>query len=1299
MELSAIVTLPVLAVRENAILRLRDWFEAAEVRYPCLSPLKEAYESAMVKFWDAFDGSGAAVRGSMTPLSIIDTATTLFRPMLDATTVEVATVEEERDQQTLAIPCINFCFMWACIGPMAAETADERERRVRVSDWWRHESRRHLNVSYPEEGLVLEYRPEPDTGQPLAWSTFVRDFVMPPPRPAETDSLNSAFVSTARLEALRFVSHLSLQAGRHVTIAGATASGKSRLLQEIIETHPESSGGANTAVVVHAHGCLRLRPQILWEKLVKHLECPSGLTYEPCGHYKRLVCVVDDVDATSPPPFMAHRDECEVLRNSTLGTGGAAAVASTSAAPYPAAYSLNASGPSDGTTLAEADFDSGRTSSTIGLIRQMAMEGFIFERDGGSMLTRTRKVHNVTMLMSASMIGGSNKGCVALRPEIARHCTVLSCVAPDTTECERLFSTLLATHAMSAQEPRGLLVGRRSVPPTLNTSQPLDPVARERAPWCLPLVRSTIEAHNSLRSKFIPTPDRIAYGFDLRDIATIITSLARLVKPRVATTTVVRCWASLMHAIYALRISSEADLLRFRTVMQDVTRKQFSLNILPRSAALPLWIHPKLLGEDVTFVFQDGIHGGLLYNSKIFETSQTDVLGAEAASSNAARPKVSTMASERTLADDEAAEAVEMPLEPARKEDVAVAELRLLSALHSSYIDCHVRYEGFALHLRAAHLPVLTHLVASLRNRGVRPNPLVIGGCAADVIRLTAQIAGSEVVFADQLTEPGGEERFKSTLVDLIMRAGTREERVIFALALDQCSEAILSPLTSFITAGEISDLLSPDNMVAVSTLTQPRVLAAGLQPSLTNAWRYFKEAMRRNLRVVLYLPPWGPTAKSQLQRLLAYSPSILSCLNVVLWPACSSDDLLAMAQERVVKLAPSPKSAGDLEEYLAPLLTAMHKSVLECVGQPLAYCDMEMLRHVSATDFSLFVKQAAALILAQWRNNEAKIVRMHRGVELTHRAERRVQQLQENRGSLEGVLQEKEAITSRLLAQLGRDVAALRKTKQALALEHQRLDDQKNATPARQADYQKMLDGLRTLTDHMRRLVASVNDSDIKEMQLLARPPQAVEAVFQAILLIVTEGALLDESDLAWRTGGKRLCSDVKRFRATLANCERQTISSERLEDVTAILEDGSLAQWQSEGPAFGGTMESELQEESAAAELSVVEQDGLAKSPANEPPMATEAADGGLSEEAEGGSRISTRKPSLYPPDSAAGDAARRARRMAAQFQDSDHVPAVVSRLYVWAKTAVDLHIYLNERARPLEEEYRAFERSVTR
>jgi energy-coupling factor transporter ATP-binding protein EcfA2 len=1294
-ELSAVVALPVLAVRENAILRLRGWFEAAEIRYPCLSPLKEAYESVMVKFWDAFDGSGAAVRGSMTPLSTIETATTLFHPMLDATTVEVATVEEERDQQSLAIPCINFCFMWACLGPMAAETADERERRIRVSDWWRHESRRYLKVSYPDEGLVLEYRPEPDTGQLLAWSTFVRDFVMPPPRPAETDSLNSAFVSTARLEALRFVSHLSLQAGRHVTIAGATASGKSRLLQEIIETHPESSGGANTAVVVHAHGCLRLRPQILWEKLVKHLECPSGLTYEPCGHYKRLVCVVDDVDATSPPPFMAHRDECEVLRTSTLGTGSVPAVASASATLHSTAHTLNAAGPLDGTTLAEADFDSGRTSSTIGLIRQMAMEGFIFERDGGSMLTRTRKVHNVTMLMSASMVGGSNKGCVALRPEIARHCTVLSCITPDTTECERLFSTLLATHAMSAQEPRGLLVGRRSVPPTLNTSQPLDPVARERAPWCVPLVRSTIEAHNSLRSKFIPTPDRIAYGFDLRDIATIITSLARLVKPRVATTTVVRCWASLMHAIYALRISSEADLLRFRTVMQDVTRKQFSLNILPRSAALPLWIHPKLLGEDVTFVFQNGIHGGLLYNSKMLEISQTEVLGTEAVSSSGARQKMST--GERNLADDEAAEAVEMPLEPARKEDMAAAELRLLSALHSSYIDCHVRYEGFALHLRAAHLPVLTHLVASLRNRGVRPNPLVIGGSAADVIRLTAQIAGSEVVFADQLTEPGGEERFKSTLVDLIMRAGTREERVIFALALDQCSEAILSPLTSFITAGEISDLLSPDNMVAVSTLTQPRVLAAGLQPSLTNAWRYFKEAMRRNLRVVLYLPPWGPTAKSQLQRLLAYSPSILSCLNVVLWPACSSDDLLAMAQERVSKLAPSPKSAGDLEEYLAPLLTAMHKSVLECVSQPLAYCDMEMLRHVSATDFSLFVKQAAALILAQWRNNEAKIVRMQRGVELTHRAERRVQHLQENRGNLEGVLQEKEAITSRLLAQLGRDVAALRKTKQALALEQQRLDEQKNTAPSREADYQKMLDGLRTLTDHMRRLVASVNDSDIKEMQLLARPPQAVEAVFQAILLLVTEDTLVDESDLAWRTGGKRLCSDVKRFRATLANCERQSIAPERLEDVTATLEDGSLAQWQSEGPAIGRVIEDELQEEPAVAELSAMEQDGSAKTTAMEPPTAKEAAE--LSEEAEDSSRIGTRKPSLYQPDSAAGDATRRARRMAAQFQDSDHVPAVVSRLYVWAKTAVDLHIYLNERARPLEEEYRAFERSVTR
>lgn len=825
-----------------------------------------------------------------------------------------------------------------------------------------------------------------------------------------------------------------------------------------------------------------------------------------------------------------------------------------------------------------------------------------------------------------------------------------------------------------------LLPNSLSVPPSLPLS------VTPSHPLSLPFLSPSL----------LPSPLSIPLSspsFDLRDITTVVTSLARLLKPRVATNTVVRCWASLMHAVYALRMPNEADLLRFRTVLQDITRKQFSLNILPRTVQLPLWVHPKLLGEDTSFVFQEGIHGGLLHARMPTEANtSTDTAANSATATTAAAVDASTPE------DTE----VKITLEPVTESSGkagSIAGLRLLSALHSSYTDCHVRYAGFALHLRAAHLPVLTQLVASLRNRGCRPNPLLVGEAAADVIRLTAQIAGSEVVFADQLQQPGGHARFRTTLVDLIMRAGTREERVIFALPLDQCDPEVLSPLASFITAGEISDLLSPDNMVAVSTLTQPRVLAAGLQPSLSNAWRYFKEAMRRNLRVVLYLPPWGPHVRGQLHGLLAYSPSMLSCLNVVIWPACAQGDLFEMAQEHVDKLLPAPRSAGDLEEYLGPLLTAMHQSVLDCVAHPAASVDAEMLRHVSATDFDLFVRQAAALIRAQWQSSRTKIVRMQRGVELTHRAETRVRQLQNNRGDLEGVLREKEAITTRLLAQLGRDAAALRKSKAALATEQQRLDDQRAALPEREREYRAMLSTLRGYTNRLRRLVASIADADVKELQSLARPPQSVEAALQAVLLLVNEANQLDESDLAWRTGGKRLCSDIKRFRATLAQCETRTLPASRLEDVTLTLEDESVSAWattagsvSAEAGAADTTRNAtgddalDTAGNDGTANVSPLppnsaEADSQAPTATHESPESSEAQNADVAENADTGGE----------------QAARRARRIAAKLQESDHVPTVVPRLVQWASTAVELHTYLNNVARPLEEQYKQFDANI--
>lgn len=698
----------------------------------------------------------------------------------------------------------------------------------------------------------------------------------------------------------------------------------------------------------------------------------------------------------------------------------------------------------------------------------------------------------------------------------------------------------------------------------------------------------------------------------------------------------------------------------FRTVLQDTTRKYFSLNLLPRHLPLPLWIHPKLLGEDTSFVSQDHIFGGLLPSGAALGAATKAVLGPG--------PLFDSMG------------------------------LRFLAALQPSYMDCHVRYPGFALHLRTAHLPALAYLVSSLRDRGVRPNPLLIGEAAVDVVRLTAQVAGSEVVFGEGLQQPGGQARFRNLLVDLIMRAGTRDERVIFALPLHQCDNTILSPLVSFMMAGEISDLLSPDNMVAVSTLTQPRVLAAGLQPSLANAWRYFKEAMRRNLRIVLYLPPWGSDTRNQVQRLLAYSPAMLSSLNVVLWPACDEDDLFFIAQEQVGQLVPAPPTAGDVQEYLGPLLTALHKSVLGCAHHAVAAGkDADVLRHVSATDFDLFVRQSVALIIAQWRKGHEKIVRLQRGVELTQKAESRVQHLRATRGNLEAVLQEKAAITTRLLAQLGRDMAAMQKTKETLASQQTALEEQRKASQQQELQYQSMLQRLSAHAARLQRLIASITDADIKELQLLTRPPASVEAVFQALLLLVHEGTKNNEAaEFVWRTGGKRLCSDVKRFRATLASCETRTVSENRLKEVEQVLDEDALQDWmriplsdvdESHAAVFQTLMVTDVEDDviELAGGSDGTAGGGAAGGAAGASAAAMSSSGSGASIAASGG----------------AGGSGPRSRRLPQHLQDAppDRTPTVVPRLVLWVRAAVELHRFMNDEARPLESAYKKFQDQVIR
>ena len=166
----------------------------------------------------------------------------------------------------------------------------------------------------------------------------------------------------------------------------------------------------------------------------------------------------------------------------------------------------------------------------------------------------------------------------------------------------------------------------------------------------------------------------------------------------------------------------------------------------------------------------------------------------------------------------------------------------LKETLSHYFMDSEGRISTFQLRLPGAFVGTIAEIVDHLRHAKYRTNLLLRMPRVKDIISLCASLSSFEVVFAEDMGEHA---RVRSQFVDLVMRAGTRDEKIIYAVSLSECPKLLLAMLSSFVTSGEIGDLLSPDNLVAVSTLSQPKVIQAGLQPSLKNSWAFFKRTIK----------------------------------------------------------------------------------------------------------------------------------------------------------------------------------------------------------------------------------------------------------------------------------------------------------------------------------------------------------------------------------------------------------------------------------------------------------------------
>eukprot|EP00049_Salpingoeca_infusionum_P009582 m.161990 g.161990 ORF g.161990 m.161990 type:complete len:5864 (+) comp14370_c0_seq2:258-17849(+) len=1218
------------------------------------------------RFWIAHRHLDAVVAQGVLLIGLAETVMALYPQKLAACLQDVSHAPEDQ----LVIPCIHYCVMWASLGWIARMHKSQADAFERACEWWRQAANK-VGVTFPEQANVLDCRVNPITAELQDWNDALHELLPSAGRRVgHVRTPEHAYVATARLQARQFLMQLSMQAGRTVVVVGDGASGKSQMLHEAVECHSQTSTSSSDTAVVQLCGSDRLTPPALWEAMSKQLDCPAGTTYVPSQARKQLVCVVDDADMTVLQAVrrMHQRREIERLELDAAGPYATAATvngvgtshvkcSNTRSAASTADPSLPAPVSSPMDPLYFTDTPENFMSQTLHFMKQIAVQQEIHTAEG-----HVKKVKNTTFVITGTATGDDTVVAAPFVPSFTRHCTVICLPAPTQAELTEAFTTLVNAYLTPEMLPSVCQMDDATA--KISTADAAEK-AHMLQRWSSTFVAAAVEFHLRASTTFIYTRDRTLYLFSMNDLKQCVLDTINRVTLCTTAEQAVLMWAAVCRVVYLHRMSSQTDVARLRVIMQNVVRKHFHADIVPRSAPLPIWVSKKCTGSFPDLSQYPSVDQGyLLYSSELLSELSPFVIAGIT-----------------------------------RTPDRVLSQANILGYLAQD-INVYVeenrsRIPSYDLQLLDSQADVISSLIDCLLQYPQRPNCFLRIMQAREIIQLASSVAGYEVVFSDA-TATSSFAKFRAAFVELVMRAGTREESVVYAVDMAQMPEEFLSALTSYIVSGEIGDLLSPDNLVAVSTLTQPKVLAAGLQPTLRNAWQFFKNLARRHLRVILYAPDLGTAAQHHQLRLLAFNRNLCNYLQIMVGQPNAEGDLVSTAESLLrMELGKVPNYDDSVVERLSSLMVVIHQKAIVC--DPEDPRDRSALNHINTHKFSVFVQEASVLLRLQWESLSGRVVRLQEGLRHTHAAENLVYRLRSERDEIQVALAEKDAITKRLLAQIGRDLAASKKLSARCVEKEQELSQLQAESAVFEQSHSSALSvstaKIRVLFQHVTHLSADV----VKGLQTLSRAPLKVENLFSAIIMLIHGTPVeLDETDLSWRLGGRRLCSDASRLRASLLDIATKTIDTAVLQEVRdmlldegialpepTVLTDAQLAAAALSSPlsradrgAQDGSQDEDCARDSMSRPGSVTMPSLTSRSPKASAYRysATSATDGGTSDAAAA---------------MTVGESSRQSSTASLDV-DGELLPAAFPILVQWLSDCLSLHEHLNTTARPAEVEY---------
>ncbi|KAK6187847.1 hypothetical protein SNE40_005782 [Patella caerulea] len=648
----------------------------------------------------------------------------------------------------------------------------------------------------------------------------------------------------------------------------------------------------------------------------------------------------------------------------------------------------------------------------IELLRQWIDHGHWYDKKD------TSKVF-LTDVLFVSAMGPPGGGRNDITNRFTRHLNIMSIDEFDDTTMTRIFATITDWHFSKGFDPAFGRNGKL-------------------------LVQATMAVYKEAVEKFLPTPSKSHYVFNLRDFSRVVRGVLLLPASNMQEAEkLMRLWVHEVYRVFYDRLIDDDDRLTFFNMVKEMCQTHFKLSIDKVLGHLSKSGH--VVDDDVrSLFFGDYINA----ESKIYDE---------------------------------------------------VTDLKELTSIMEHYLEEYNTMSKAPMHLVMFKFAIehISRVSRVLKQDNGHALLVGIGGSGRQSAAKLASFMADYDLFQIEITKNYSTNDWRDDLKRLLCKAGTEGKPTVFLFSDNQIKdESFMEDISMILNTGDVPNIFPSDEKAEIIEKMQTVARNEGKKIEATPLamYNYFIDRVKQNLHIVLAMSPIGDAFRNRLRMF----PSLINCCTID-WFQAWPEDALEMVANKFLEDV-------ELDDKVRIETVVMVRFFHESVRQ-LSESYMEMLRrhnYVTPTSYLELIMTFKKLLGK--KRDEIMLMRNRylTGLEKLDFAASQVSIMQQELTDLQPELIQTSADTEKLMIKIEQDTVEVEAKKEVVAADEAVANE---AAAAAQAIKDECEGDLAEAIPALEAAISALNTlkpSDITMVKSMKSPPAAVKLVMESICVMM---------------------------------------------------------------------------------------------------------------------------------------------------------------------------------------------------